>query len=69
MPRAWVLENLERIADDALNLADYWEYRRLLELYEVLDAHGPINSLIACGLISTDADVREAAEDWRASLH
>jgi len=68
MPRAWLLENIEWIADDALHLADYWEYRRLLELYEVLDARGPINSLIARGLLSTDEDVREAAEDWRDQL-
>jgi hypothetical protein len=38
MPRGWVLERIERVAAESLVLADYWEYRRLLELADLLDA-------------------------------
>jgi hypothetical protein len=65
MPRAWVLAHIERVAAEALDLADYWEYRRLLELAESLDA-GLLRRLVPLGLGSSDPDVREAAEDFAA---
>ena len=37
LPRVWVLERIERVATETLDLADYWEYRRLLELADLLD--------------------------------
>ena len=67
MPRPWVLERIERVAAEALDLADYWEYRRLLELADLLDA-GLARRLVPVGLASSDPDVREAAEDFRARL-
>lgn len=65
MPREWVLVHLEQVAISALNLADYWEYRRLLELAQLLDP-ALVQRLVAIGERSGDADVREAAEDFRA---
>lgn len=65
MPRPWVLERVERVAAEALDLSDYWEYRRLLELAELLDA-GLVRRLIPLGLGSRNPDVREAAEDFAA---
>jgi hypothetical protein len=63
-PKAWVLAHVERVAEDAIDWDDYWDYRRLLELYALLDPR-----LLPCatekGLISQDPDVREAAEDFR----
>ncbi len=67
MPRLWVLEHIEGVAAHALDLADYWEYRRLLELAEQLDAN-LTRRLIPLGLVSGDPDVREAAEDFKARL-
>lgn len=66
LSRPWVLEHFERLATESLDLADYWEYRRLLELAELLDA-ALVQRLVPCGLASSDPDVREAAEDFRAS--
>src|SRR5262249_52691036 len=65
MPRPWVLAHIERVASEALDLSDYWEYRRLLELAELL---GPelVRRLVPLGLGSSDPDVREAAEDFAA---
>ncbi len=31
MPRAWVLQSIEKVATESLDLTDHWEYRRLLE--------------------------------------
>jgi hypothetical protein len=63
LPRALVLEHLERVAASALDLTDEWEYRRRLELAELLDVE-----LVRVGLASNDPDLREAAEDWQARL-
>jgi hypothetical protein len=63
MPRDWVLENIERVAEEVLDLSDEWEYRRLLELADLIDA-GLVHRLAALGLRSDDSDVREAAEDF-----
>jgi hypothetical protein len=65
MPRDWVLEKIEQVAQDAVNLSDYWEYRRLLELAELLDT-GLLQRIAAWGLHSGDEDVQEAVEDYRA---
>jgi hypothetical protein len=64
MPRAWVLTHIEQAAYETLNLTDEWEYRRLLELFQQLD-NSLVQRLVAHGLNSPDADIREAAEDFR----
>jgi hypothetical protein len=64
LPRAQVLANLERVAAEVLDLSDYWEYRRLLELAAVLDAD-LTQRLVALGLDHADTDVKEAADDFR----
>jgi hypothetical protein len=64
MPRAWVLAHIEQVAYENLNLTDEWEYRRLLELFQQLDI-GLVQRLVVHGQKSPDADIREAAEDFR----
>lgn len=63
MPRAWVLQHIAAVAEEALDLLDYWEYRRLLELLTLLDPE-LVRRFVARGLASSDPDVREAAEDF-----
>jgi len=63
-PRAWVLGHIERVAEDVIDWDDYWDYRRLLELYALLDPR-LLPRAIEKGLTSHDPDVREAAEDFR----
>jgi hypothetical protein len=65
MPKGDVLANIERIAADSLPLGDEWEFRRLLELYEELD-RGLLARLVELGLSSGQAEVIEAAEDFRS---
>ncbi len=64
MRRALVLEHVARVAEEVLNLADYWEYRRLLELLDLLDPE-LVRRFIPHGLASIDPDVREAAMDYQ----
>ena len=63
MPRPWVLEHVRVVAEEALDLADYWEYRRLLELLDLLDP-GLVQRFASRGLSSLDPDIREAAEEY-----
>lgn len=64
LPRETVLRHLQAVAAQTLDLSDYWEYRRLLELAERLDA-ALTRRIVALGLDHADPDVREAAEDFR----
>jgi hypothetical protein len=63
MPRGWVLERIERVAAESLDLADYWEYRRLLELADLLEA-GLARRLASLGVSNSDPDVREASTEY-----
>jgi hypothetical protein len=64
LPRGWVLEHIEPVAIAALDLSDYWEYRRLLELAELLDPE-LVQRFVSLGLGHPDPNVREAAEDFK----
>lgn len=64
LPREWVLRHLQPVATQVLDLSDYWEYRRLLELARLLDT-GLTARLVAIGIDHDDPDVREAAGDFR----
>lgn len=66
MPRSWTLEHVGAIAEEMLDLTDYWEYRRLLELLHLLDPTLVLH-FASRGLASPDADVKEAAEDFHRS--
>lgn len=63
VPRDWILDRVEVIAERVLNLEDEWEYRRLLELYGGLD-EGLVRRLVARGRLSDVPEIREAAEDY-----
>jgi hypothetical protein len=63
MPRRWVLEHVASVATAALDLSDYWEYRRLLELLDLLDPE-LLQRFVLPGLSSADPNIREAAEDF-----
>ncbi len=64
LPRKWVLDNIHCIATDMLDLSDEWEYRRLLELYDLLHRQLVIK-LIELGINSNNEDVQEAANDFK----
>jgi hypothetical protein len=63
MPRDWVLDNIEREAEPLLREGTYDEYRRFLELYELLDA-GMTQRLALRAAAHSDPDIREAGEEY-----
>jgi hypothetical protein len=63
VPRLWLLGRIEGVAERMLDLDDEWEYRRFLEVAELLDP-GLLSRIISRGLTSGNAEVVEAAEDF-----
>jgi hypothetical protein len=67
LPRAWLMERLPAAAEPLLQLEEYWEFLRLMEIVERLDEDF-LRTLIERGMRSPDPDVREVAGDWREAL-
>ncbi len=67
LPRAWVLQHIERVAAPLLQLHDEWEYRRLLEVYARLDRNFAQN-LVRWGLKSQNPEIQEAGQDFLETL-
>jgi hypothetical protein len=63
LPRQWLMEQIERVADRTLNYDDEWEYRRLLELYKHLD-DALLSRLVHRGINSKNSEIAEAAGDF-----
>lgn len=64
LPREWVANQIQSIANEQLDLNDEWEYRRLLELYEQLDKD-LFTAHISLGLSSSDPEIVAAAVEFR----
>jgi len=60
LPREWFLANVERVAEDVLDLDDEWHFRRFRELAQEIDA-GLDERLAERGRRSTNPEVAEAA--------
>lgn len=68
LPRKWLLKRIERVAAQTLDLDnDDWEYRRLLEIAEILDKDF-LALLIRRGLASRNPEIVEAANDFQSCL-
>jgi hypothetical protein len=63
-PKTWVLAHVEQIAEDAIDWNDEREYRRLFELYALLDPR-LLPRATEKGLTSHYPEVREAAKEFR----
>lgn len=63
LPRKWVLPRVEAIAEPLLAEGTYDEYRRLLELYVLLDP-ALTQRLAERAVQHPDPDIREAGEDF-----
>lgn len=63
IPRNWVLNNIERNAEHLLQLNNEWEFRRLLELYSLLDKT-ILSKLINRGINNPNAVIREVCADF-----
>ena len=67
LPREWLLARIEPALEPLFATDDDWEYGRMLEVAELLDA-ALTRKLIRRGLESENEEIREAAEDWRDAL-
>lgn len=63
LPRDWVLARIEEVAEPLLANGTYDEYRRLLELYALLDPT-LTRRLAERAVQDPDPDIREAGEDF-----
>jgi hypothetical protein len=63
LPRDWVLAHIEREAEPLLRQGTYDEYRRFLELYELLDLDLTLK-LARRAAAHEDPDIREAGEEY-----
>lgn len=64
LPKDWVVANIESVTESMLNREDsVAEYRRLLELYSLLDP-GLTRRLASKALLQSDPEVREAGQDF-----
>lgn len=66
LPRDWLLAHIEEYAEPLLAYEDYEEYRRLLELYSLIDRDLTLR-LAHRAAAHGDADIREAGEDFLAN--
>jgi hypothetical protein len=67
LPRDWVLARIEREAEPFLRDGSDDEYQRFLELYELLDRDLAFR-LARRAAAHSDADIREAGEDYLSRL-
>lgn len=63
LPREWVLARVEAVAEPLLVDGTYDEYRRLLELYELLDP-ALRQDLAMRAVQHPDPDIQEAGQDF-----
>jgi hypothetical protein len=67
LPRAWVLDHIEEVAEPLLHDSDSISYRMLLELFLVLDANLAMR-LARRAAAHPDVDVAEAGDDYISML-
>jgi len=65
LPHDWLLENIERYAEPLLGYEDDEEYRRLLELYSLIDRDLTLR-LARRAAAHSAADINEVGEDFLA---
>ena len=63
LPRGWVLEHIEAVAEPLIQLNTDWEFRRLLELFDLLDQDLLRRLALRAGE-HTDPEIREAGVDF-----
>ena len=63
MPRSWLTERIEAIAARAIDERDEWEFLRLLELYDRLEAELVLRVALR-GRVSSNPEIAEAAQDF-----
>ncbi len=66
VPQLLIPAHLSKVIEDAIDLNDSWQVRRLLEMLELVSAN-QLARVVAIAKVSPDAEVREAALDFEKS--
>lgn len=67
LPKDWVLDHIETVAEPILPKDDDWEYRRLMEVYERLDHILARKFALRC-LAEEHPEIKAVGEDYLAKL-
>ncbi len=68
IPRGWVLQHIEDLAEPLLQTDDEWEYRRLFEVYYSLDR--TLARKLAMRMMGTTTpDIQESGQDFLEQLN
>ncbi|TLD69825.1 hypothetical protein FEM03_16005 [Phragmitibacter flavus] len=65
IPKDWLINRIEAVAENTVNFEDEWEYRRLLYFYDLIDP-ALVERLALRGLKSSNFEVIEIANDHLA---
>lgn len=63
-PTEWAGEKIKKTATSFIDISDYWEYRRLLELSESI-SKDLLKWVLSLGENSNDFDICEAVDDFK----
>lgn len=63
-PTDWISEKIKQTAFSSINIYDDWDYRRLLELSELI-SEDLLNWVISLGENSDNPDILEAVNDFK----
>lgn len=63
IPHDWLSAALPAAIGDTINLSDEWEYRRLLELLEILKSE-QLQHYVGVGRASGNEEIRETATEY-----
>lgn len=68
LPNEWLLEHIEKTSEPILKNGDYEDYRRLLELYNLIDPK-LTRKLAERATANSDPDIKEAGDDFLEKLN
>lgn len=68
IPKEWVLQHIEHLAEPLLQAEDEWEYRRLFEVYYILDK-SLARKLALRATNNPNPDIKEAGQDFSKQLN
>lgn len=66
-PADWVSEKIKQTVFNSIDINDYWDYRRLLEITEIISAD-LLKWAITLGEKSDDFDIIEAVSDFKERI-
>lgn len=67
-PKDWICNKIQKLLFKSINIYDYWDYRRLLELSNMISDE-LLEWAISISNHSIDVDIIEAADDFKKQAY